>query len=101
MMNAASQPTPRRPAPVQPTQQCSESQHPIHTLDLRGVPCPLNLVKTKLAIEKMAVGDILEIEIDEGEPIRNLPVSLVKQGQELLETTEQQGYFRLKVRRRL
>ncbi len=70
-------------------------------LDLRGVPCPLNLVKAKLALEKVAVGDILEIEIDDGEPIQNLPVSLVRQGQEVLETIEQQGSFCLKVRRRL
>ena len=70
-------------------------------VDLRGVPCPLNLVKAKLAIEKVAVGDILEIEIDDGEPIQNLPVSLGRQGQEILETIEQQGCFCLKVRRRL
>lgn len=70
-------------------------------LDLRGVPCPLNLVKAKLAIERVVVGDILEIKIDGGEPTQNLPVSLGRQGQEILETTEQQGYFCLKVRRRL
>jgi sulfite reductase (ferredoxin) len=70
-------------------------------LDLRGVPCPLNLVKVKLAIEKVAVGDILEIEIDDGEPIQNLPVSLGRQGQEIVETTERQGRFCLRVRRRL
>ena len=70
-------------------------------LDLRGVPCPLNLVRAKLAIEKVAVGDILEIEVDDGEPVQNLPVSLGRQGQEILETTEQQGHFCLRVRRRL
>lgn len=70
-------------------------------LDLRGVPCPLNLVKAKLALEKVAVGDILEIEIDDGEPIQNLPVSLGRQGQEILETTERLGHFCLRVRRRL
>ncbi len=70
-------------------------------LDLRGIPCPLNLVKAKLAIEKVAVGDILEIEIDDGEPIQNLPVSLARHGQDILETAEQQSYFCLKVRRRL
>ena len=70
-------------------------------LDLRGVPCPLNLVRAKLAIEKVAVGDILEIEVDDGEPVQNLPVSLGRQGQEILETTEHQGHFCLRVRRRL
>jgi TusA-related sulfurtransferase len=70
-------------------------------LDLRGVPCPLNLVKAKLAIEKVAVGDILEVEIDDGEPIQNLPVSLSRQGQEIVETIKCQDHFRLRVRRRL
>ena len=70
-------------------------------IDLRGVPCPLNLVKAKLALEKVAVGDILEIEIDDGEPIQNLPVSLGRQGQEIIETIERQSHFCLRVRRRL
>ncbi len=70
-------------------------------VDLRGVPCPLNLVKAKLALEKVAVGDILEIAIDDGEPIQNLPVSLSRQGQEIIEAIKQQSYFCLKVRRRL
>ena len=70
-------------------------------LDLCGVPCPLNLVKAKLAIEKVAVGDILEIEIDDGEPIQNLPASLARQGQEIVETTKCQNHFRLRVRRKL
>lgn len=73
----------------------------IHGLDLRGVPCPLNLVKAKLAIEKVAVGDILEIQIDDGEPIQNLPVSLGRQGQEIVETTKCENHFCLKVRRKL
>ena len=73
----------------------------ITKVNLRGVPCPLNLVKAKLAIEKVAVGDILEIEIDDGEPIQNLPVSLSRQGQEIIETIKQQCYFCLRVRRRL
>jgi TusA-related sulfurtransferase len=95
-MNA--QPIPR---PSEPTQQASERHGPRYALDLRGVPCPLNLVKAKLAIEKVALGDILEIEIDDGEPIQNVPVSLSRQGQEILETTKCSSYFCLKVRRRL
>jgi len=70
-------------------------------VDLRGVPCPLNLVKAKLAIEKVAVGDILEIEIDDGEPIRNLPLSLGRQGQEIVETVKRESHFCLRVRRKL
>jgi TusA-related sulfurtransferase len=70
-------------------------------VNLRGIPCPLNLVRAKLAMEKAAIGDILEIEIDDGEPIQNLPASLGRQGQEILETVKLDNYFCLKVRRRL
>ena len=70
-------------------------------VNLRGVPCPLNLVRAKLAIEKVEIGAILEIEIDDGEPIQNLPVSLGRQGQEIIETVKRENYFCLTVRRRL
>ncbi len=88
-------------APVKPAGPMPEAAAPIHTVDLRGVPCPLNFVKAKMALEKAGVGDILEIEIDDGEPIRNLPVSLGRQGQEILATTRRENYYCLKVRRRL
>ena len=70
-------------------------------VNLRGIPCPLNLVRARQALEKMALGDILEVEIDDGEPIQNLPVSLGRQGQEILETIKCESYFCLRVRRRL
>ena len=70
-------------------------------LNLRGIPCPLNLVQAKIAIEGIAVGDVLEIELDAGEPIRNVPVSLGRQGQEILETTPCRDYFCVKIRKRL
>jgi TusA-related sulfurtransferase len=70
-------------------------------LNLRGIPCPLNLVQAKMAIEGIAVGDVLEIELDAGGPIRNVPVSLTRQGQEIIETTPCLDYFCIKVRKRL
>jgi len=90
-----------RVEPVQPAESSPASETPVHTVNLRGVPCPLNFVKAKLAIEKAGVGDILDIEIDDGEPIQNLPVSLGRQGQEILGTTKHENYFCLRVRRRL
>ena len=40
----------------------------IRTLDLKNIPCPLNVVKCKLALEKLSVGHNLIIELDKGEP---------------------------------
>ena len=37
-------------------------------LDLKAVPCPLNVVKIKLALEKLSKNDQLIVELDKGEP---------------------------------
>ncbi|GKS56781.1 hypothetical protein YTPLAS18_03080 [Nitrospira sp.] len=48
--------------------------------DLRGVACPMNYVKTKLKLEMMDAGERLEVWLDAGEPIRNVPMSLKNDG---------------------
>jgi sulfite reductase (ferredoxin) len=68
--------------------------------DLRGVACPMNFVKAKLALEQIEVDDVLEVLLDEGEPVRNAPASFAQQGQEILETTDMGGYFSVKIRRK-
>ena len=40
----------------------------IGILDLKNIPCPLNVVKCKLALEKLSNEDTLIIEFDKGEP---------------------------------
>jgi len=40
-----------------------------HIINLRGAACPLNFVKAKLELEKLKIGDILEVLLDEGEPV--------------------------------
>ena len=52
--------------------------------DLRGVACPLNYVKTKLKLEMMDAGEQLEVWLDAGEPIKNVPLSLRNDGHKIL-----------------
>ena len=52
--------------------------------DLRGVACPLNYVKTKLKLEMMDGGERLEVWLDAGEPIKNVPMSLRNDGHKVL-----------------
>ncbi len=40
----------------------------LEILDLKNIPCPLNVVKCKLALEKLSLQDTLIIELDKGEP---------------------------------
>jgi sulfite reductase (NADPH) hemoprotein beta-component/sulfite reductase (ferredoxin) len=54
-------------------------------LDLTGVACPMNFVKTKIKLSTMPVGSLLDVILDDGEPIANVPLSLEEQGQKVLE----------------
>ena len=44
-------------------------------LDLRGVVCPMNWVKAKLALEELNPGDVLTLKLDPGEAIESVPSS--------------------------
>lgn len=60
---------------------------PKQTLDLRTTKCPLNFVKTKLALEKLATGDILEVWILlESQSSINIPQSIAQEGHEIIHT---------------
>jgi TusA-related sulfurtransferase len=64
-------------------------------LDLRGVKCPLNYVKTKLKLEELEAGQVLDILLDDGEPIVNVPRSAKEDGYKILEVRkiEEGGYL--------
>jgi len=53
-------------------------------LDLRGVICPYNFVKTKLMLETMSPGQVLAVILDEGEPMLNVPQSIRQEGHRIL-----------------
>ena len=68
--------------------------------DLSGVLCPMNFVKAKVALEKIPVGAVLEVVLDDGEPIQNVPASLAEQGHEVLSVTPFESRHLLRVRRK-
>lgn len=68
-------------------------------IDLRGTPCPINFIKTKLKLEQMKPGILLEVWLDGGEPIEEVPDSLKMAGYQVEEVADCDGYFSLKVRR--
>ncbi len=69
----------------------------IPLLDLRGVQCPINYVKTKLRLEMMDSGERLAVFLDDGEPIRNVPASLKNDGHIVLSQEPIDEYFKLMV----
>ena len=63
---------------------------PQHSINLCGIKCPLNFVKTKLALEKLPIGGVLEVWIDaDSESAINVPSSLSQEGHEVLKTESQ------------
>jgi sulfite reductase (ferredoxin) len=70
-------------------------------LDLSGVPCPMNFVKAKMKLEPLNLGDTLAVVLDDGEPVRNVPVSFKNEGQEVAGMTQRgDGRWRVVVRKR-
>ncbi|GAV21285.1 sulfite reductase (NADPH) hemoprotein beta-component [Mariprofundus micogutta] len=61
----------------------AESADDAVLLDLSGVACPMNFVKTKIKLTTMAVGSQLDVILDDGAPIENVPLSLEEQGQKI------------------
>jgi len=69
------------------------------TLDLRGTSCPMNWVKAKLQLEEMSPGQVLEVLLDDGEPIRSVPRSARTEGHRILEVKPEKEGFRLLIQR--
>ncbi len=61
--------------------------------DLRGVLCPLNFVKTKVELAKLKSGDTLEIWLDDGAPIENVPGSVKAEGHKIISQTKAGDYW--------
>ena len=52
-------------------------------LDLTGVPCPMNWVRTRLALERLPAGERLRVVLDEGEPLASVPRSAREDGHDV------------------
>ena len=53
-------------------------------MDITDVVCPITFVKVKVALEELDDGQILEVRLNEGEPIQNVPRSLKDEGHKIL-----------------
>lgn len=54
-------------------------------LDITKEHCPMTFVKTKIALEKLHSEERLTVLLNEGEPLENIPKSLIEQGYKILE----------------
>jgi TusA-related sulfurtransferase len=53
-------------------------------LDITAEVCPMTFVRTRLALDRMAPGQILRVRLRGEEPLRNVPRTAREQGHEVL-----------------
>jgi len=66
-------------------------------LDLKSVPCPLNVVKIKLALEKLSKNEQLIVELDKGEPEEMVLKNLKEMGCLYEQINENEKFLKIKI----
>jgi len=76
-----------------------EKLKPDQAIDIRQEICPMTFVKTKLKLESMSAGQILEVTLREGEPLSNLPKSVEQEGHKVLDIQKEDTYYKILIER--
>ena len=71
-----------------------------HDLDLRGVACPMNFVKTRLFLDKVPAGDVLNVLLDAGELVESVTSSVGAEGHAIESQIKcAEGHYLLSIRK--
>ncbi len=70
------------------------------TLDLKGLSCPLPIVKTAMAIKALQSGELLEALATDPGSVPDFAAWCRSTGNELVEQTTDEGVFRFVIRKR-
>jgi tRNA 2-thiouridine synthesizing protein A len=69
-------------------------------IDITGDVCPMTFVRTRLALDRMAPGEVLRVRLKGEEPLRNVPRTAAEQGHEVLsQETDAAGIGMILIRR--
>ena len=69
-------------------------------VDITDVNCPVTFVKTKVALEELDEGQILQVHLNDGEPVQNVPRSVKEEGHQILKLyTNDDGTYELFIRK--
>lgn len=92
---------PEVPVTPAPAPQPADGYAVKRSKDLRGVLCPMNFVRTKLELASLQSGDVLEILLDDGKPIENVPGSVKLEGHKVLsQKQEPDGHWQVLIRKK-
>lgn len=69
-------------------------------IDITKEICPMTYVKTKLKLETMSSGQVLEVILREGEALTNVPKSIMAEGHKILDVRQDGEFYKLLIERR-
>jgi tRNA 2-thiouridine synthesizing protein A len=69
-------------------------------IDITKEICPMTYVKTKLKLETMSSGQVLEVILRDGEPLTNVPKSIKAEGHKILDVRQDGEFYKLLIERR-
>lgn len=72
---------------------------PDTSIDITREICPMTFVKTKLKLETMETGQVLEVTLREGEPLANLPKSVEQEGHKVLDIHREEQFYKILIQR--
>ena len=73
---------------------------PTEKVDITDVVCPVTFVKTKVALEELEDGQILQVHLNDGEPVQNVPRSVKDEGHQVLKLKDNEdGTYELYIRK--
>ena len=68
-------------------------------LDVKGETCPVPLVEVRKALKKASPGDIVEVTGTNSASKKEIPMAVEALGYELLDVTEENGIWKIKIRK--
>jgi len=69
------------------------------TLDITDVVCPVTFARSLLKLEDMMVGEVLEVFLNDGEPLQKVPQSITDEGHKVILIEKVGGKYRMLVER--
>lgn len=71
----------------------------VHTLDARGLNCPLPILRTRKAMAGLDVGEVLEVVATDPGSVKDMASFCSQTGHQLLEHAERSGDFVFRIRK--
>ncbi len=68
-------------------------------LDVRGLVCPLPLIKTKKAMEQINSGEVLKIIATDPNTVNDIPAWVKNSGHRLIKLDQEEGQFKFYVKK--